>query len=146
MKHIYVVELLPQKADLKKDVIGVWTYSWYWLVHLINPFVYVLYWPRCREALWIMMKDIVSPIRKHLPRPVRNQKSEIDCTIQPIYDNRLSVDEKLSMVQMGHLSNWSNILYFNNKWYFYVISKVGLHHWCTFCSFACFSGCWFLKS
>ena len=96
---IYILELIPLRAGYHKQVIGVITYSWYWLVYMIDAFVYVLYWPRCREALWIMIKDIISPIRKHLPRKMLNQKSEVETEIQPTVSNCLSIDESLAMRQ-----------------------------------------------
>lgn len=64
---IYLLELIPLEAHLNKELIGVCTYSWYWLVYMIDAFVYVLYWPRYREALWMMMKDILTPVSRLLP-------------------------------------------------------------------------------
>ena len=90
---IYILELIPLQAGPHKQLIGVITYSWYWLVYMIDAFVYVLYWPRCREALWIMIKDIFSPIRRHFPRKIIKQKSEFETEIQPTVFNRLSIDE-----------------------------------------------------
>ena len=90
---IYILELIPLEAGPHKQLIGVITYSWYWLVYMIDAFVYVLYWPRCREALWIMIKDIFSPISRNLPWKITKQKSDVETEIQPTVSNRLSVDE-----------------------------------------------------
>ena len=88
---IYILELIPLTAGPHKQVIGVITYSWYWLVYMIDAFVYVLYWPRCREAVWFMIKDIFSPIRSQLARNIIKQKSEFETEIQPKTEHRLSI-------------------------------------------------------
>ena len=88
---IYILELIPLDVGPQRQLIEVITYSWYWLVYMVDPFVYVLYWPRLREALGFMIKDIFSPIRRQLSRNIIKQKSELDTEIRPKTEHSLSI-------------------------------------------------------
>ena len=88
---IYILELIPLDVGPHRQLIEVITYSWYWLVYMVDPFVYVLYWARLREALGFMIKDIFSPIRRQLSRNIIKQKSELDTEIRPKTEHSLSI-------------------------------------------------------
>ena len=45
-----------------QDLASALIYSWYWLVYAINVFVYVIYLPRCREAILMLLADLFSPV------------------------------------------------------------------------------------
>jgi len=56
---ICIIEWVP--ITIKgKDLIHALVFSWYLLTYIVNVFVYVIYLPRCREAIILMFRDIFS--------------------------------------------------------------------------------------
>ena len=58
-------------------------YTWYWLVYVINVFVYVIYLPRCREAILTLLEDLFSPVIPILVPATRSRtQTETDFGVQ----------------------------------------------------------------
>ena len=51
-------ELLPETVS-SRAFIRVGIYCWYWLVYVVNFFIYVIFWRRIRTAMILMLKDIM---------------------------------------------------------------------------------------
>ena len=80
---VFMVEWIPPKVGDKERGFRYWEpfnqtfiffqalivaiiYSVYWLVYVVNVFVYVIYLPRCRDAICFMVKDLASPVTDRL--------------------------------------------------------------------------------
>ena len=48
---IYIVEWIPYSED-KSPKITLLIYSWYWLIYIINVFVYIIYGQRCKDGCY----------------------------------------------------------------------------------------------
>ena len=78
-EHTHLCKILIILKDLASALI----YTWYWLVYAINVFVYVLYLPRCREAILTLLADIFSPLIKELHLGTRTRThTETDWGVQ----------------------------------------------------------------
>lgn len=78
---IYVVEFIPVICN--KDLASALIYTWYWLVYVINVFVYVIYLPRCREAILTLLADLFSPVIPILVPATRSRtQTETDFGVQ----------------------------------------------------------------
>ena len=55
---IYIVEWIPYSEETS-PLITLIIYSWYWLIYIINVFVYIIYGPRCREAIGLFFRDLL---------------------------------------------------------------------------------------
>ena len=77
-------------------------YTWYWLVYAINVFVYVIYLPRCREAILTLLSDLCSPVSQ-LQRGTRTRtQTETDWGVRM---GRLTRDHSLELtvdLQQSH--------------------------------------------
>ena len=56
---IYIVEWIPYSED-KSPKITLLIYSWYWLIYIINVFVYIIYGQRCRDAIGLFFRDLLN--------------------------------------------------------------------------------------
>ena len=54
---ILIIEWLPEDI-YGKAVIGVFVYSWYWCIYVINFFIYIIFWRRVRMGIQIFLKDM----------------------------------------------------------------------------------------
>lgn len=78
-EHSHICTILIILQDLATALI----YTWYWLVYAINVFVYVIYLPRCREAILTLLADLFSPLinKLHLGTRTRTH-TETDWGVQ----------------------------------------------------------------
>ena len=54
---IYIIEWIPFNEEQSPQLTLI-IYTWYWLIYIVNVFVYIIYSPTCREAIRLFFKDI----------------------------------------------------------------------------------------
>ena len=69
LEHTHTCTILIVLQDLASALI----YTWYWLVYAINVFVYVIYLPRCREAILTLLAELFSPLINKLQLGTRTR-------------------------------------------------------------------------
>eukprot|EP00092_Neocalanus_flemingeri_P002879 GFUD01003078.1.p1 GENE.GFUD01003078.1~~GFUD01003078.1.p1 ORF type:complete len:322 (+),score=42.73 GFUD01003078.1:112-966(+) len=53
-----IIEWLPDDVD-KSVLIGVLIHCWYWLVYIVNFFIYIIFWRRVRIGIRIFFRDML---------------------------------------------------------------------------------------
>ena len=56
-----ICEALPANTP-KKALVSVIIHPWYFCVYIVNFFIYIIFWPRIRKAMQLLLEDVLDKI------------------------------------------------------------------------------------
>ena len=54
-----IFEALPANIIAKKALVSVIIHPWYFCVYIVNFFIYIIFWPRIRKAMQLLLADLL---------------------------------------------------------------------------------------